>query len=90
MNRPGLPVQLCKAMNRSINAQAEHWMKIGMLMESNQICLTPKPLIICCLRRAMKTVKSKRCFNRQQADRTGHYEGNTGITDRAGKSLYVV
>lgn len=25
----------CKAMSRSINAQAEHWMKIGLLVESN-------------------------------------------------------
>jgi len=24
-----------KAMTRSINAQAEHWMKIGMLVEEN-------------------------------------------------------
>ncbi len=24
-----------KAMSRSINAQAEHWMKVGMLVESN-------------------------------------------------------
>ncbi len=24
-----------KAMTRSINAQAEHWMKIGMLVEAN-------------------------------------------------------
>lgn len=24
-----------KAMTRSINAQAEHWMKIGMLIEEN-------------------------------------------------------
>lgn len=23
----------CKAMSRSINAQAEHWMRIGMLMK---------------------------------------------------------
>lgn len=25
----------CKAMSRSINAQAEHWMKIGMYIEAN-------------------------------------------------------
>ena len=25
----------CKAMSRSINAQAEHWMRIGMVAESN-------------------------------------------------------
>ncbi|EKG0328037.1 MULTISPECIES: ParD-like family protein [Pseudomonas] len=25
----------CKAMSRSINAQAEHWMRIGMLIEAN-------------------------------------------------------
>lgn len=25
----------CKAMTRSINAQAEHWMKVGMLVEEN-------------------------------------------------------
>ena len=25
----------CKAMSRSINAQAEHWMKIGMFIEAN-------------------------------------------------------
>ena len=25
----------CNAYSRSINAQAEHWMKIGMLMEMN-------------------------------------------------------
>ena len=24
-----------KAMSRSINAQAEHWMKVGLLVESN-------------------------------------------------------
>jgi uncharacterized protein YycO len=27
----------CKAMSRSINAQAEHWMKIGMLIEANPL-----------------------------------------------------
>lgn len=25
----------CKAMGRFINAQAEHWMRIGMLIEAN-------------------------------------------------------
>ncbi|HBP6835789.1 TPA: methionine aminopeptidase [Pseudomonas aeruginosa] len=25
----------CKAMSRSINAQAEHWMRIGRLIEAN-------------------------------------------------------
>ena len=27
--------QVGKAMNRSINAQAEHWMRIGRLIEEN-------------------------------------------------------
>lgn len=30
-----------KAMTRSINAQAEHWMKVGMMAESHpQLCYT--------------------------------------------------
>lgn len=27
--------QISKAMNRSINSQAEHWMRIGRLIEEN-------------------------------------------------------
>ena len=28
----------CKAMSRSINAQVEHWIKIGMFIEENPNC----------------------------------------------------